>query len=239
MVEWISHRGIRRGCAENSFKAFSFARNAGFKWLETDVRISADGVLLLAHDADLSRVYGRDLVIESTDFATLSSMRSREGDHLLRFDDFADEFSSLNWVLDIKPESVGRVISTFQSEKYRDLFNSRLSRTKFLFWNRSLQAQFLSVFPQADCFAREFECWRAGLAALLHVPYLGGIRAGKTYAVPPDLRGVNLFSHAIFSEFHKKGAKVLAYLPETRQQANEAVAAGADYVLANEPLFQS
>jgi glycerophosphoryl diester phosphodiesterase len=237
MVEWISHRGIRQGCRENTLKSFSLAEAAGFTWLETDLRCSADGVIVLSHDAELERVFASPGSVEQSDSRTLASVRSPEGDGLLFFDEFVQTFSAPNWVLDIKPESADAVVSALASDKYRGLISGRLERIRFLFWDGAVQKRLTDIFPQADCFARQSECWQAGLAALLHVPFLGGIKSGKTYAIPPELNGINLYTPALFSRFQSKGAKVLAYLPDRRDQADQAVQAGADYVLANEPLF--
>ncbi|MCB1844236.1 MAG: hypothetical protein KDI09_14845 [Halioglobus sp.] len=56
----ISHRGEHdnRDVAENTLQAFSAAAQAGVWGIECDVRWTADGVPVICHDADLSRVFG-------------------------------------------------------------------------------------------------------------------------------------------------------------------------------------
>ncbi len=56
----FAHRGLHNGeRAENSISAFAKAKEMGFG-IEFDIRLSKDGVLVVHHDADLSRVVGRE-----------------------------------------------------------------------------------------------------------------------------------------------------------------------------------
>lgn len=54
---WVlGHRGARHAAPENTFSAFELARNEGADGVELDVRLDADGRVVVAHDKRLGRV---------------------------------------------------------------------------------------------------------------------------------------------------------------------------------------
>lgn len=54
-MEWWAHRGSGKGPEENTLKAFKIAVDSGFKALEFDVMLTADGVPVVHHDWETGR----------------------------------------------------------------------------------------------------------------------------------------------------------------------------------------
>jgi glycerophosphoryl diester phosphodiesterase len=54
----VAHRGASATFAENTLEAFDAAVAAGARAVEFDVRLSADGIPVVVHDPDVSRVAG-------------------------------------------------------------------------------------------------------------------------------------------------------------------------------------
>ena len=52
---WIAHRGAGKLAPENTLAAFRLGAQHGFRMFECDVKLSADGVPFLMHDATLAR----------------------------------------------------------------------------------------------------------------------------------------------------------------------------------------
>ena len=53
MTNVIAHRGASDAVPENTVEAFLLARELGADWVELDARLSADGVVVVHHDAHL------------------------------------------------------------------------------------------------------------------------------------------------------------------------------------------
>ena len=52
---WVAHRGAGKLAPENTLAAFRLGAAHGYRMFECDVKLSADGVLFLMHDATLER----------------------------------------------------------------------------------------------------------------------------------------------------------------------------------------
>lgn len=67
----IAHRGGAGLALENTLEAFGRCYDLGIRYLETDIRLTADGVPVAVHDATLRRIFGQRAAIRRTRFAEL------------------------------------------------------------------------------------------------------------------------------------------------------------------------
>lgn len=71
----FAHRGGASEAPENTLPAFEHAVKLGFRYLETDVHATADGVLVAFHDDRLDRVTDRSGTIEDLTWAEVGEAR--------------------------------------------------------------------------------------------------------------------------------------------------------------------
>ena len=69
----IAHRGGAGEAPENTLAAFEIAVRLGYSYLETDVHLTADGVVVAFHDERLDRVTDRTGAITGLDFAEVEA----------------------------------------------------------------------------------------------------------------------------------------------------------------------
>ena len=71
----IAHRGLSSLERENSLAAFIAAGQRSYFGIETDVRVTSDGIFVLMHDKNTARVSPDDLEIGDCTYEQLSSVR--------------------------------------------------------------------------------------------------------------------------------------------------------------------
>lgn len=239
MTTWISHRGYCADATENTIKAFDAAIELGFDHLETDLRTTRDGQIVLCHDPELSRISAEQNKVGDFTRRELEAIRLAKGEPLLFFDEFIDRYAHLNWILDIKPDSAEQTIRQLEQWlKHPSAENFLRQRARFLMWSPEHERQLGQVIDNAFCLARDKACVRAGVAALTGMPGLA-VQPEQVYAVPPKIAGVPVLGSALVRRYHKKNARVIGYLPETPDEHKRALAAGVDELLTNHANLKS
>ena len=71
---WIAHRGAGKLAPENTLAAFRLGASYGYRAFECDVKLSADGVPFLLHDASLERTTSERGVAALRNWSELSRM---------------------------------------------------------------------------------------------------------------------------------------------------------------------
>jgi len=71
---WIAHRGAGKLAPENTLAAFRVGASHGFRAFECDVKLSADGVPFLLHDATLQRTTSGHGVAGTLDWSVLARL---------------------------------------------------------------------------------------------------------------------------------------------------------------------
>jgi glycerophosphoryl diester phosphodiesterase len=94
---------------ENTLESFRAAAAAGCDAIETDLRVSSDGVIVLCHDRSLERVYGVKRFVDECTWEELQSLTTVQAPHVRmpRLVDFLALLCEPGWegmwvVLDIK-----------------------------------------------------------------------------------------------------------------------------------------
>ncbi|KAF2867676.1 PLC-like phosphodiesterase [Massariosphaeria phaeospora] len=77
----IAHRGYKAKFPENTMGAFKGAVEVGAEAIETDIHLSKDGVVVLSHDKDLKRCFGRPEKIIDCKYEFLSQQKTLKEPH--------------------------------------------------------------------------------------------------------------------------------------------------------------
>src|SRR3712207_1138400 len=102
----MAHRGGAIEHLENSMPAFEACVAQGYRYLETDVQVTADGVPVAFHDPTLERVTDRSGRIDSLPWAEVSQARIGGREPIVRLEDVLGAWPAVRFNLDIKAAGV-------------------------------------------------------------------------------------------------------------------------------------
>src|SRR5262245_3230324 len=98
----VAHRGDKAHAPENTFRVFELAVAARADAIETDVRMTKDGVAVLLHDASLKRTAGVDKPIEQVTWDEVQKLNA----DVPRLDAFVETFlPRISLQIEIKAEA--------------------------------------------------------------------------------------------------------------------------------------
>ncbi|MEX2625285.1 MAG: glycerophosphodiester phosphodiesterase [Ilumatobacteraceae bacterium] len=101
----FAHRGGAGEAPENTLPAFARAVELGYTYLETDVHVTSDGVLVAFHDDDLLRTSGRPGRISELPWREVAEARVDGREPIPRLDDLLDAFPEARWNIDCKTDA--------------------------------------------------------------------------------------------------------------------------------------
>lgn len=129
----FAHRGLATSVPENTLAAFSAAVELGVRYVETDVHGSKDGVAVVSHDPDLTRLAGIKSQVRDYTLAQLGAIELGAGQSFSSLAEALDAFPETRFNIDVKSadaiqptidaikatQAVDRVLVTSFSEERR------------------------------------------------------------------------------------------------------------------------
>jgi glycerophosphoryl diester phosphodiesterase len=90
---------------ENSMHAFQNAVDLGYRYLETDLHATSDGVVVAFHDDKLDRVTDRTGVIAELPWSEVNKAKINGHEPIPRLDELLEHFPTVKFNLDIKADN--------------------------------------------------------------------------------------------------------------------------------------
>lgn len=211
----VGHRGARAYEIENTFESFRKAIEVGANAVELDVRQSKDGKLIISHDDNLKKVFGKDVPINKTTLAELKQVtgnRMLTLEEALRFIDGKVE----KILVELKEAGYEReVLDVIKKEKLEDAVIVVSFHEEALAHVRKLHKKI-----------------ETGLIyAKFRNPMDAALKLNAQYLVP-----LYRFVHARDVEkAHKNNLKVIVWTINTKEEAGEYIAKGVDGIASDKP----
>ena len=228
----MAHRGGAIEHLENTLPAFQACVDLGYRYLETDVRVTADGVLVVFHDPTLERVTDRTGRIEALPWSEVSTARIGGREPILRLEDLLGAWPDIRFNLDIKAAGVlAPLVRTVRRLKVTD----RICLGSF---SDARIAAARRLFGPAVCTA----LGPRGVAALRLSSYspraagLVRIQAGVAQ-VPLQLGGRALVDERFLAAAHARDLQVHVWTVDTEEEATTMLELGVDGLMTDRPAM--
>ena len=244
---WIvAHRGGSRLAPENTLVAFETAAALGAQALEIDVRLTADGAVVVFHDDDTARLTGEPGTIEARPLSAVAALdaafgfsQDRGATHPLRgagirvptFAEALARFPRMRFNVDAKTEDAGLAETLAEDVRKADAVD-RVCVGSFF----DAQAERLGrLLPDACRYLPQD-------AATCHVlnAKSGGTGAGcpRGYDLadlPHRLGVMTVVDAKVVAYFHARGMPVHVWTVDDEREMRELLALGVDGIVTDRP----
>ena len=219
----FAHRGGMSEAPENTLDAFQHAVDLGYTFLETDVHLTSDGVLVAFHDADLERTCGIKGKINDLSWDAVSEAKV-DGTHPIpQFTDLLDAFPHARINVDCKSDEALQPLITLLSE--RDCLD-RICVGSFS--DRRLRAVRKAFGKRVCTSLGPVETTRLTAGA----PIPKGVYAAQ---VPPTAGKLPLVTERFVSRTHRRGLQVHVWTIDDADEMNRLLDLGVDGIMTDKP----
>lgn len=228
---WVAHRGAGKLAPENTLAAFRLGASHGYRAFECDVKLSADGVPFLLHDATLERTSSGKGTAGEQDWAALSQLdaggwhgRQFAGEPMPSLANVACYIlrNGFRLNIEIKPtpgveESTGRTVG----EHLRRL------------WGNWAVPPLLSSFRPESLSGVRATAPEFPRALLLDTPWPGWFDTVQQLQCVAVVTNHRLMDEALIGQLHDQGLRAMVYTVNEPEEAQRLLSIGIDGIITD------
>jgi glycerophosphoryl diester phosphodiesterase len=228
----MAHRGGAIEHLENTMPAFEACVAMGYRYLETDVRATADGVPIVFHDPALERVSDATGRIDQLPWSEVSRARIGGREPILRLEELLGAFPDVRFNLDIKAAGVvAPLVRAIRRARVADrICLASFSDARIAAARRLLGPGVCTALGPRGVAALRLASYRPRAAGLVR------IQAGCAQ-VPLQLGGRALVDERFIAAAHARGLQVHVWTVDTPHEANALLDLGVDGIMTDRPAM--
>lgn len=224
-MDVIAHRGYPDVAPENTISSFKYAMDLGVDWIETDVQLTKDGVLVLFHDNEIARITGNTGTIADYTYDELMQMDAGAwfspkfaGTKIPTLKELCDLAQNYDTKIYLELKDIGER-SDFAPRVYEMIEEAGLhDRVVYA----SFQYDYLKQLKEADA----------------SVPVLFNAKTGDDAMIaeePAEYYGINfeLVTKELVSAIHDAGSTCFVWTVDSPQQMENLYRMGVDGIVSN------
>ena len=225
----LAHRGLAVEAPENTMLAFVTALSRGASYLELDVHASSDGVAVVSHDPDLTRVAGREGSVGDLTMDQLRSIDLGSGQNFCSLAEVLDAFADARLNIDIKAASavqptVDAILEAGASDRVLVTSFSERRRAAAV-----KQLPGVATSASAPVFVAALIAAKLGLSPVARRL----LRDIDALQVPETASGIRVTTPRIIRRFHSAGVEIHVWTVNERADMARLLALGVDGIITD------
>lgn len=228
---WIAHRGAGTLAPENTLAAFRLGATHGYRAFECDVKLSADEVPFLLHDADLDRTTNGQGRAGDRDWSALSRLdaggwhsRAFAGEPMPTLAAVAAFVQANGCVLDIE------IKPTPGSERHTGRLVSAAAAT---LWQGAAVPPLLSSFQPMALLGALERAPQLPRALLLDTLWPGGLDVATALGCVAVVTNHQIMDDTLLADLRARGLRGLCYTVNEPADAQRLLALGIDGLITD------
>ena len=220
---------------ENSLAAFRRAVDEGYTHLETDVHATADGVLVVHHDATLRRVAGHPGVLRTMPWADLAGVRLRGREPLPRLEEVLEALPGTRFNVDLKaPGTLAPMLRLLERDDVAErvavasMDEGRLQAVRARFGDRVMTGIASRSAVRLRARAAAPAVVRRGVERVLPV-------RGDLAQLPVRLGSLPVVDPALIATAHALGVEVHVWTVDRTSEMHRLLDLGVDGLMTDRP----
>ena len=219
---------LRAGTAENSLAAFAGAVDLGYRYLETDVVATADGVLLTFHDRNLARLVGDPTPVAQMTYADIRRVRTTGNEPIATLEEVLGTWPDVRVNIDVKEaRAVAPLVDVIRrTNSLERICVASFSERRIAAVRRALGPQLCTSFgPRRVALLRAASTHRlARLMAPRRVPCV---------QIPERLGRVRILTPALIDLAHENGQRLHLWTINDRDEIIRLLDLGVDGIVSD------
>ncbi|MEX2250173.1 MAG: glycerophosphodiester phosphodiesterase [Parvibaculum sp.] len=227
----FAHRGGAGSWPENTMPAFQGAVDLGYRYIETDVHATRDGVLLAFHDDRLDRVTDRTGVIAEMDYVDVKAARVDGREPIPLMADLLSTWPEIRINIDPKRDNAaGPLVRLLKEMKAVDrVCVNSFSGKRTAAIRAALGAGLCTGMGPLSTARLRFSSW-SGLLGFIWGSFDEGCAQ-----LPLARSGIRLIDRALIDRAHELGLQVHVWTIDDPAEMRRLADLGVDGLMTDEP----
>jgi glycerophosphoryl diester phosphodiesterase len=223
----FAHRGGAAEGDENTVEAFARAVALGYRYVETDVHATADGVPVIFHDPDLMRLTGSAGTVRGLRWADLATLRVGGAGAVPRLDEVLAAWPEIRFNIDVKEDAAA-------APAVAALRRAGAARRVLLasFSDRRLSTLRALAGPDFATSLGRRSVARLKLGSLAGLPVRPPASAVAAQ-VPPRAGRIGVVDRRFVAYAHRRGLQVHVWTIDSAAEMNRLLDLGVDGIMTD------